>query len=428
MAVGLVTALGTLNAQAVITKYSNQLRRKAILRDIYTNLKGADIIYEGQRLAIPNGIYTNIKASDTAGANSVRVILKMPVNANIIPGGGIALGTEVAPVIRSGTLYRANYRFVLQAPPGYGENKLDAEPYRLYEEHVRDLSPHASAEEGLEIRMSLLETYGWNMQIGTTAATCPAQWNRNFFVVGTGINTQPVFHPVWQTYTNRIVSAIDRAAGGNGTGNSNFVQTVGQMLNGNAIDTIMRWALRRRMTPLTIDGRSAFVMTISQLQAQRFSDPAVVDSMGARWVAQNRLSEKTQNWYGVIGKYISATGADCYFVVDERLPTLFISGSSTPFGLTAGYVWPTDNDLRNLELPLTRDACILHGAGALVNWEPEKMHMIYDEFDYDIRKGAGYAGVRGIQQLQFDTSPAGATGATREYHGSAIIVCGRAEP
>jgi hypothetical protein len=200
------------------------------------------------------------------------------------------------------------------------------------------------------------------------------------------------------------------------------------MLNGNAIDTIMRWALRRRMTPLSIDGRSAFVMTISQLQAQRFSDPSVVDSMGARWAAQNRLSERTQNWYGVIGKYISATGADCYFVVDERLPTLYVSGSAAPFGLTAGYVWPTDNDLRNLELPLTRDACILHGAGAIVNWEPEKMHMIYDEFDYDIRKGAGYAGVRGIQQLQFDTSPAGATGATREYHGSAIVVCGRAEP
>jgi LysM repeat protein len=117
MAVSLVTGLGTLNAQALITKYSNQLRRNAILRDIYTNLKGQDIIYEGQRLAIPNGIYTNIKASDTAGANSVRVILKMPVNANIITGGGIALGTEVAPVIRSGKLYSSPYRFVLQAPP-----------------------------------------------------------------------------------------------------------------------------------------------------------------------------------------------------------------------------------------------------------------------------------------------------------------------
>jgi hypothetical protein len=61
MAVSLVTGLGTLNAQALITKYSNQLRRNAILRDIYTNLKGQDIIYEGQRLAIPNGIYTTSK-------------------------------------------------------------------------------------------------------------------------------------------------------------------------------------------------------------------------------------------------------------------------------------------------------------------------------------------------------------------------------
>lgn len=413
------------NAQALITKYSNQLRRKAILRDIYTNIRGEDIIYQGSRITIPNGIYTKMKSSDMSGANNVRVILKMPINANILRGNAVAMGTEVQFQIRSGTLYRNNYRFVAQAPPGYGEHKLDAEPYKLYEEHVRDLAPHASAEEGLEIRMGLVETYGWNLQFGSTAGVCPAQWSRNFFVAGLGINQQPAFHPAWQTYTNRIVSAIDLAAGGNGNGTSGFSQSLGQMLNGNTIDNIMRWALRRRMAPLTMNGRSAFVMSISQLQAQRFSDPAVVDSMGARWVPQNRLNESTQNWYGIIGKYVSATGADVYFVLDERLPTLLPTGSAPPFGLTAGYVWPTDNDLRNLDNPLVRDACILHGRGALVNWEPERMHMISQDWDYDVRNGAGYAGVRGIQQLQYDTFPADPLGLSREYFGSAVIVCGR---
>ncbi len=420
--------LGTLNPQALITKYSNDLRRQAILRDIYTNVRGEDIIYQGQRLSIPNGIYTKMKASDTSGANNVRVILKVPVNANILTANTVALGAEVAPVIRSGTLYRNNYRFVVQAPPGYGENRLDAQPYGLYEEHVRDLAPHAAAEEGLEIRMALVETYGWNLRFGSTIAVCPQQFNRNCFVAGLPVNQQPVFHPTWQTYTNRIGQAIDRAAGGNGQGSSNWQQRVTEMLNGNALDSLMRWALRRRMTPLTIGSRSAFVLTISQLQAQRFSDPSVADSMGARWTPQNRLQEHVQNWYGIIGKYVSATGADIYCVVDERLPTLWPTGSALPFGLSAGYVWPTDSDLRNLEQDNVRDACILHGKGALVNLEPERMHMIGQDWDYDIRNGAGYAGNRGIQQLQFDTSPADATGASRLYFGSAIVVCSRAEP
>lgn len=428
MGINNYTGLTNLNRQAVITKYSNDLRRQAILRDIYTNVRGEDIIYQGQRLSIPNGIYTKMKSSDVSGANNVRVILKVPVNANILGGNAVALGTEIAPIIRSGTLYRNNYRFVVQAPPGYGESRLDAEPYGLYEEHVRDLAPHAAAEEGLEIRMALVETFGWNLRFGSTVTVCPAQFNRNTFVAGLPVNQQPVFHPTWQTYTNRICQGIDLAAGGDGTGSSNWTQRITEMLNGNTLDSLMRWALRRRMTPLTIGGRSAFVLTISQLQAQRFSDPAVADSMGSRWVPQNRLSEHTQNWYGVIGKYVSATGADVYCVVDERLPTLWPTGSAAPFGLATGYVWPTDNDLRNLEEDNIRDACILHGKGALVNLEPERMHMIHQDWDYDLRNGAGYAGNRGIQQLQFDTSPADPTGASRQYFGSAIVICSRAEP
>jgi len=422
-------SLANMNPLAVITKYSTDLRRGAILRDIYTNVQGEHIVYKGQRLTIPNGIYTKISGAVQAGANNIRVVFKLPIQANILRGNAVAMGTEVAPIIRAGTIYRNNYRFVAQDVPGYGENRLDAQPYGLYQEHVRDLSPHARAEEGLEIRMALVETFGWNLMAGSTQPVCPAQWNRNVFVIGTTIANQPAFHPVWATYTNRIVSAIDRAAGGNGTGNSNFVQTVGQMLTGNTIDTIVRWAIRRRMTPLTISGRSAYVLSISQLGAARFSDPAFVDSMGARWTPQNRLpDQQKQNWIGLIGKYMSAAEADVYFVVDERLPTLLPSGSAAPFGLTAGYVWPTDNDLRNLDLALVRDAMILHASGAIVNFEPEKMHMIHQDWDYDVRNGAGYAGVRGIQQLQFDMSPVDPTGVARQYSGSALIIGGRLEP
>ncbi len=429
MGVAQYTPLTTLNQQAVITKYSTDLRRGAILRDIYTNVQGEHIVYEGQRLTIPNGIYTKISPKDTAGANNVRVIFKLPINAPILRANAVAMGTEIPPIIRSATIYRNNYRIVVQDEPGYHEHRLDASPYNLYAEHVRDLSPHARAYEGLEIRMALLESNGWTLMAGSTVNVCPAQWNRNFFILGCPLTQQPVFHPVYATYTNRIVSSIDIAAGGDGTGSSGFRQSITQMLSGNGLDTILRWGLARRMTPLMVAGRSAYYLSISGLCAQRFSDPGFSDSMGQRWTVAGQIAnDQIQKWTGLLGVWKSAIGADVYVVVDERLATLIPSGSAPPFGLAPGYTWPTDDDLRNLDNPLIRDAAILHGAGAIVNLEPEKMHMIHQDWDYDVRNGAGYAGNRGIQQLQFDMSPADPTGAARQYAGSAIIVMGRSEP
>ena len=427
MGVSLTNLLSTIDPTAPVVKYSSELRRMSIPKDIYTNLRAKYIIYKGQAMAIPNGIYAKIGSEDRSNANSINVLLKPPIRANIIRGRTTAVGREVAPTLLNAKLYRNNYRFVVQDEPGYGEDKLDSAPYRLYQEHVRDMSPHAAAEEGLEIRMALLESFGWNLMAGSTVNVCPAQWNRNFFVVNCPIAQQPVFNPIYATYTNNIVRSIDIAAGGTGVGNSNFVQTNAQMINGNQLDNALRWGHRRRLIPLTIEGRSAYVLTISMLQAQRFSDPAFNDSMGSRWVQYNQLSSTVQKWHGIIGKWQSAVGADVYIVVDDRLPTLLPTGTAAPFGLAPGYMWPTDVDLRNLDNTLVRDACILHGAGAVVQWDAEAMHLIQDDYDYNFRNGKGYAGVRGIQQLQFDTSPVDPTGASRYYGGSAIIVCGRTE-
>jgi len=414
-----------LPAPSQIRKYSLDLQRQAISKDIYVNLRADAVVYQHEeQMSIPNGIYQKISGGVMSGSNSVRVTFKETVNANILRGRAVAVGTEVAPATLTGDLFRNNYRFVVQAPPGYGEDRLDAEPYKLYETHVKDLSPHAAAEEGLEIRMAYLETYGWNLMAGSTVNLCPAQWNRHFYVAGVPtLAQQPAFHPTYATYTNRIVGAMNLASGSTGT----FPQTAAQMLSGLVMDQLARFAWQRRVLPLVINGHQAFVLSISDLQAIRFSNPNFVDTLGNRWVAMNNLDEKTQNWYGILGRWASAAGPHIYVVVDDRLPSLIPTGTAEPFGLTPGYMWPTDLDLRNLDNPLARDASILHGKGGVVNFEQEKMHMISDDYDYNIRNGAGYAGVRGIQQLQFDTTPADPTGAGRIQMGSAIVVLGRSE-
>jgi len=414
--------MSTLSSQSVVVNYDKELRRNAILRDIYTNLRAdPTVLNDDSRMAIPNGIYGTISSKSLAGANSVNVGLKMPLNGNILRGGAVAIGTEVAPVLRNGRIYRNNYRFVVQDEPGYGIDKLDAVPYDLYQEHVKDTGGHAAAEEGLEIRMAFLETYGWNLQAGATIALCPAQWNRNFFIAGLTVAQQPVFHPTWATYTNRIVSAMNTAAGGDGK----FTSTESQMLKCTTMDQIAIFALRRKLFPL--DGkRPYFVLTVSEVTAAFYSNPRFADTSGDRWQSVATMDgDKAQSWNGILGVFHSAVGVDIYVVVDERLPMLLPQGSAEPFGLGAFYVWPTEVETRPLTNPRARDACILHGKGGVVNWEAEKLHNIGWSWDYEQQRGYGYAGVRGIQQLQYDTVPVGATGATREYHGSAIVVVAR---
>jgi hypothetical protein len=325
MAVSQVTPLSTIDSAAVIQNFSRELRRRSIARDIYTNLRAKTILYnDGDRPSIPNGIYGTISAKDSSGANNITVSFKPPIQGNILRGTTVALGTEVAPQMKSGSLYRANYRFVIQDEPGYGESKLDAAPYNLYQEHVNDLGPHASAEEGLEIRMAYVETYGWNLMAGSTAAFCAAQWNRNFFVAGLRIDQQPVFHPNYNTYTQRIIDAVDTVSGGHG----NFPQSAAQCLNCTVLDQLGIYGQRRHLMPL--DGRRQFyLLTISDVQAVRFQDPQFVNTMGNRWVQVAQIrDEEVQNWYGLLGVYKSAAGFDIFVCVDERLPTLLFTGTA----------------------------------------------------------------------------------------------------
>lgn len=422
MAINPYNSLATMHAPALKTVFDGDLRRTAILQDIYTDLRAPETELTGDnRMSIPAGIYGTITAKDLTGANNIQVTLKLPINANILRGATVAIGTEVAPTLRGGRLYRNNYRFVVQDEPGYGIDKLDASYLSVYQEHIKDLGPHARAEEGLEIRMAHLETYGWPLMAGATATVCPAQWNRHFFVAGLKVNEQPAFHPNWATYTNRIVGAIDRVSGGRGQ----FTVTEDQMLKCTTLDQIAIFALRRRLFPLR-GKRPYFVLTVSENTAAMFTNPKFADSMGDRWLQVHQMTgDVAQSWNGIAGKFSSAVGYDIYVVIDERLPMLLPGGSSEPYTLSAHYVWPTENDDRPLDNPHARDACILHGMGGVVNWEPEKLHNISWMWDYDLQNGYGYAGVRGIQQLQYDTSPAGATGATRLYSGSAIVVVAR---
>ena len=411
----LLIGLGQLPAQSQINGYNKMLRMRARLKDIYVNLDG---LFKRTEQEIPNAIYMRIDEGVTRGTNNITVTMKLPLTGAVVPGNGRLTGTEEQPNTKAATIYRNNYKKAVVVED-YGTRNLDQVDYGLYKQHIKDLGTWSQQYEGLEIRQAYVERYGFSLRFGDTAAQCVPEWNPNIYVAGATDANQPVYDNNLATYTNNIVNSILSAGGGALTPTAAQTATF-RMFNKIAIN-----ALDRKLFPLDIAGEDAYILTVSELQASIINDATynATGGWGAQWYAINRLPEKVQNWYGILGAFKAPSGCTIYVTVDPKLPTLLPTGSAEPFSLTAGYVWPGDVDLRNRANPNTRDCSILHGKSGITNWEPEKMHFVQQDDDYYRIMGHGIAGVRGIQQVQFDQQNPNAT--SREYYGSMLVILAR---
>jgi hypothetical protein len=407
-----VLAPTALDANSLRVGFDKSLRMKSVPEDIYTALSG---LYKAQSesRSIPNAIYMTIEAEALAGSNSAVVTMKKPLTGAGVFGNAVAIGNEERPITKSLRMYRNNCRKVITTP-GYGIRKLDADYLKLYPQHIEDLSVWNKEEEGLEIRMAFLQTWGYSLTFGDTAAICAQNWNPNIFVCGLPMRScSPVYSANVATYTTNIVNTVIAAGGGS------ILPTIGQTLNQPNLSNLSNFALERRIEPLNIaglPGGKGFVVTISERQAAYISDPAWSQRNPGSLIRRDQLPEKTANWPGVIGSY-----KDLLLVIDVRQPTLVPTGSSAPFGLSAGYLWPGDIDQRYRD---DRDVCdtfYLHGKNSVCKWEPEKLHHITQADDYDNVIGHGTARVWGHRIPIYDQAVPNM--GSYEYWGGVLGIC-----
>jgi len=407
-----LAALPQLPAQSQVAGFDKTLRVRAKIRDVYVGLDG---MYNRAQEAIPNAVYMKVDEKAMAGSNNVTITMKLPLIGPPNLGNNRLTQTEEAPRTKAAKIYRNNYSKAVRIET-YGVRQLDQEPYGLYSKHVNELGDWFSEFEGLEIRQAGLETFGMSLWFGDTAAICQPVWNPNFFVQNCPRNLQPVWNSNLTVYTNNIVNSIISAGG--------FAQSNPQAATFQLMNSLGLEAIRRRLFPLNIGGNHAYILMVSQLQAVIYGDPTwSANTGGAVWIQRNQLPDKVQNWHGIIGKFQGSGGVDIYVVVDYRCPSLIPSGTSEPFGLTAGYVWPGDEDRRNHDNPHVRDACILLGQGAICRWNAQKLHNVTQPDDYGRIEGHGAAGVRGIQLVRYDQQNSSAT--SLEYRGSMVVVMAR---
>jgi len=399
----------TLPAQSQKLGFDSELRMKSLLQSIYTDLKG---LYNAEDKKIPGKIYMEIENTALSDSHVATITMKLRLRLPGTLGNDIAIGQEELPVTKAGTIYRNNCRKVVSTP-GYGVRKLDSDYLGLYKQHINDLADWNKEEEDLEIHQALLETFGETLLNGDTAATCIPNWNANIFIAGLPLNGgHPVYSSNVATYTSNIVQAILTSGGGA------LAPIPTQTLNQPNLSNLSNFALAKRITPIAIPGApggKGYVLSISEIDAAYLGDPVwSARNLGSLWTASNKLDDKVQNWTGALGMY-----KDLLLVVDPRLATVLPFGSSAPYALVSGYMWHGDTDRRNRSSVHTRNACVLHGAGAVWKWYPEKLRFIEQLDDYAAIKGIGTECVRGIGSLIFDQQTPGA--GTQEQFSS--IVC-----
>jgi len=384
---GNILASGRLASASRVVAYDTELQQKETILDIYTMKEG---LYNRDNESWPkDAIFLKVK--DQSVSESV-ITMKEHLQLAGTYGNTMKRGTEEPPQTLSMRTYQDNYAKVIPLP-GYGLEKLEADKYKLYDNHKDDVSLWGSEQRGYEIRMSKLETIGTNMAAATSnvfaAVAANINWNPNIFVPTIRIENQPAFSTNRATFTNNICSALMSSGG--------FGQFMARTLTAQVLEDVSNWALYKRMKKLRIAGLptgEGYVLTISERQAGLVANPTVAaNNLGRLFVAAHNLPQETrQQWKGLIGAY-----NDILIIVDPRQPTVLAAGSAVPYSLTAGYMLWDSYDDRNRTHANIKDTAFLYGAGDIVHVEGEKTHWIKDSQDYGFREGIGIAGVRGYQ-------------------------------
>jgi hypothetical protein len=395
-----------------IAGFDKQLRMKSKLLDIYENSKG---MYVQSKKNIPNAIRMVVDERARSESNNITITWTGRLQGDGIYDPQPAIGQERYPITKSLTIYRNIVRKVVGSP-GYGNDKLDSKPYGLYEQWIDQLAEWNRDHHGMSIRQALLEQYGESLVHGRTQAVSQRNWNPNIFIAGQNYrNMQVTYSTNRATYTNNIVNSIWQSGG------NSLTPLVTQTLNMPNLSNAQNLCLDLRIEKLSLPGFNAgggWVLTMGELQATYLGDPVwSTRNLGSLYIERDRISEKLQNWSGLLGRY-----KDFLLVEDFMQPTLIISGTSEPWGMTAGYIHPGDDDDRERNNVLTRDTVNILGKASVIDWNPEPLHHISEDDDYGLVLGHGTALVEGITQPIFDQQNPRA--GSHEQYSSVIMICG----
>ena len=389
-----LTTPTTLQTSLQQTGYSNILRHLSLTEDIFSVLNEN---YNVKMKSMPQAIYYRADGLDN-NEHSHRLGMLMPLSGTPTYGPGTPLGAAERQRTRSVTIYKNDYSHAV-VNQLFGINAQDKKPYNLTEAELQQLGLYFKELKGLHIRQALLQRFSENLTMAApTSTNCSNQWCANWLIKNLRLSQQPTFSANNTTYTNNIGQALNTAGTGSAT-----------VLDFPFLRTLNNYAsYTKRIQPLDISVggiKTSYACILPTSQTQFLKDPTYsTRSMGHVYTSYNRVGEQEQNWPNLLGHY-----GNMALIEDPRYPTLTVGGTNNPYSLTAGYLYPGNNDRRDSSVG-AYDIGFLIGRGALIDWDAESLH--YEEekaLTFGKWHERGGFGTTGVQTCFYDddtnTSP-----------------------
>lgn len=433
--------LSAMTAAALqIIAYNTKLRTETILPDVFETLSGT-VDYSDRGAKVPDAIFLKLE-KPVKGAHSITVPLLMRLKAAPKYGTTALVGTEETLRLKHMTVYYNLIRKAV-ATEEYGVNANDVSAYDLYGQVGPLITDFISELRGRRIREASLLTIA--EELTQAPISLSHRFNSNIFVPNTVLGGMPVSDPQDVTEgTNTYLSGANANNGAISDASGDHVAAIGAALhsatNGFAnpeyctlnIESLLaldyHCTQTLRLEPIMIGGKPTLVFVVPAPQMIKLLNPTGSSTnIGYIWKELTAVSNAEQNL--IPNAYCRVR--NLVLVEDSRYATLTVGGhAATPsYTLTPGFLQPGNYDGRNTSAynsssNLVFEVGCVYGKGALVEWIVQPLKYATEAYDYEMVKGKGAYQCAGIQLVEYnvDNATASDTHATKEQHGSCIVI------
>jgi hypothetical protein len=385
-------SLSTLDADSalVLQAIDTKLRYEATLDDVFVDV-GADVVFTGQKVAIPDACIIRLKTMEKGARTQVIPFLKPLKGTGRYGDSEAQVGYERSQGLK---YYSASYNEYSQAMVGeeWGVNFNDVNKFGLYEEIQPSLSKWFKEETGKHYREALLQTFSTPLTKSPISKT--QNWNNNWFIANLAAGSQPTYDSTTSDFSTALGTAFDAADTGTNGVNANISLDYLLALEYFASNT-------KRIAPITIGGKKSYVVLIPSTQWYKLL--SMNDGqLGAVWQNVSALTAEEQNFPGIIGRVKSLV-----LIEDQRYPTIEFDQYSAGMTVDVQYCSPGNDDSRNTAVydassNKAWDVGFLMGQGAIIDWEVTPLHFEFERQNYGKVYGKGAFTERGIQLAKID--------------------------
>lgn len=398
-----------MNVDALLQQvWNNKAYLESVMPDpIFNNQDLIEPISVVDRQAVPaiNQLFVNVTPKNT-GARNITLAFISAFDMAPREGNVSLVGYETDFEMKWTKCYANDWAggVTLQ---NFGIDARELRNYGLNQESKKLLYQWRQEILGYYARQALCQRYSNNLT--ATPVSLTLGLNKNVWVPSLADSAQPAYDPTTASFATNIGTAL--AAAG-----MNAVLTPSYLLQ--FIDTLEGSYIK----PIMIGGKPYWVMTVAPREIRRLRDPAVTGSFGAYFVQAANLTDVNK----IIPTSEIVVADNLILVRDPRTPTITLGGSASAYTLTFGYEKAGRATTRTSGVSEAGSANyfyanILMGAGALMWYEPEKVHEEKQPDEYSQYEAEALFGAIGYQTPVWNIDDDTADSTTAQQESSYIV-------